>query len=139
MENYFLKNIEEIQKLLNCWIHKLSHLALVLPNLAKQELKILKNMFFIFQYVFSFFCGQTNQTKYHVIMLNYLKGLGAWGLLTKNSFGIHSNMSVNIEKNEKIFETDFQFINSVFTGGYILSPRKNCHCPNRGQPKYYAE
>ena len=66
MENNFVKKIEEIQKLLNCWIHrtltvygkitviktlalsKLSHLALVLPNLEKAQIKILENMFFNF-------------------------------------------------------------------------------------------
>ena len=66
MECNFDSKIEEIEKLLNCWIHrtltvygkitvikslalsKLSHLALVLPNLDKKQLKIIENMFFKF-------------------------------------------------------------------------------------------
>ena len=66
MDSNFETKIEEIEKLLNCWIHrtltvygkitviktlalsKLSHLALVLPNLDKKKIKTLETMFFKF-------------------------------------------------------------------------------------------
>ena len=66
MDENFDNKIDEIEKLLNCWIYrtltvygkitviktlalsKLSHLALVLPDLDKKKLKIIENMFFKF-------------------------------------------------------------------------------------------
>ena len=66
MESNFPLKIKAIDKLLNCWIYrtltvygkitiiktlalpKLSHLALVLPNLNKTQIKIIENMFFKF-------------------------------------------------------------------------------------------
>ena len=66
METNFNKKIELIRKLLNCWIYrnltvygkltiiktlalsKLSQLALVLPNLNKNQIKMLENLFFKF-------------------------------------------------------------------------------------------
>ena len=66
MENNFDKKIQDIEKLLNCWIHrtltiygkitvvktlalsKLSHLALVLPDLDKKQIKTIETMIFKF-------------------------------------------------------------------------------------------
>ena len=66
MDKNFDSKVEDIEKLLNCWINrtltvygkltviktlalsKLSHLALVLPNLDKNKLKILETLFFKF-------------------------------------------------------------------------------------------
>ena len=66
MEINFEQKVDEIKKLLNCWVHrtltvygkitiiktlalsKLSHLALVLPNLDKKQIKLLENLFFSF-------------------------------------------------------------------------------------------
>ena len=66
METNFPQKIKAIDKLLNCWIYrtltvygkitiiktlalpKLSHLALVLPNLNKTQIKIIESMFFKF-------------------------------------------------------------------------------------------
>ena len=66
MEQNFDKKIKVIEKLLNCWIHrtltvygkitvvkslalsKLSHLALVLPDLDSKQIKILENLIFKF-------------------------------------------------------------------------------------------
>ena len=66
MESNFEQKIGEIEKLLNCWIYrtltvygkitiiktlalsKLSHLALVLPNLDKKQIRLLENLFFKF-------------------------------------------------------------------------------------------
>ena len=66
MNKNFDKKLEEIKKILNCWINrtltvygkltviktialsKLSHLVLVLPDLDKQRFKIIENLFFGF-------------------------------------------------------------------------------------------
>ena len=69
MDSNFPQKIKAIEKLLNCWIYrtltvygkitiiktlalpKLSHLALVLPNLNKTQIKIIESMFFKFLWV----------------------------------------------------------------------------------------
>jgi hypothetical protein len=74
MESNFESKLEEINKLLNCWINrtltiygkativkslvlpKLTHLALVLPNLELTKIKRLENLIFL-----SF--GEINQIK----------------------------------------------------------------------------
>ena len=66
MQINFDKKLEIIKKILNCWINrtltvygkltviktmalsKLSHLALVLPELDKNKLKVIENIFFKF-------------------------------------------------------------------------------------------
>ena len=100
MECNFDSKIKDIEKLLNCWMYrtltvygkaviiktlalsKLSHLALVLPNLDKKGLKQLKIYFFLF-------CGEIKLIKLQEMILNLMKKQGVLVLLTLIHFGHH--------------------------------------------------
>ena len=100
MECNFDGKIKDIEKLLNCWMYrtltvygkaviiktlalsKLSHLALVLPNLDKKGLKQLKIYFFLF-------CGEIKLIKLQEMILNLMKKQGVLVLLTLIHFGHH--------------------------------------------------